>query len=198
MAFRLVLVLLGLSCVRGFAQTDQTQTIPSQKPTIEVSIAAPERGGRDRHAGQLIIRLTKDSHIDVVIRNVSNQPLDFCSEPCSGGCCGLHLELFSIDDKLLPKPIIVERSVTMWASNVSGIIDTLEPGAVMVREVHFTKDSPAAVFREPYQNFPAIKDSEAHKIRMRAVFTVPAGVSGDDPKAWTGSVASETHDYIVW
>jgi len=186
MVYFLVLLfsVLGLG---GIAKADSVQLAPTQKPMIAVSIAVPEERGQ-----HIIALSTADPHIDVVIHNVSNQSLDFYAEDCSAGYDSLHLELLSIDDKALPKPIIVERSVMVWERNRIRTV-TLEPGDVMVREIHFSKDT--TVGGIPYLNFPPMKAGDLHKIQMRAVFTV--GVGQPRSKVWSGSIASKTDEYQV-
>ena len=169
------------------AQASQLQVQPVQLPMLSVSIAVPEASGR-----HFISLSTADPHFDVVVRNVSHQPLDFFAETCSAGYDTLHLELLSIDDKPLSPPIIVQRSVGSWGANVIYKI-TLEPGDVMVRELHFTKDN--SFFGIPYQNFPQMQAGEVHKIRMRAVLEV--GANKPPLRFWTGKIASDIEDYTV-
>jgi hypothetical protein len=183
----LSMILLSALSFGSPAKANQAQSKPQQAAALSICIAVPEAGGK-----RFINLSTADPHFDVVIRNISPQPLDFFPETCSAGYDTLHLELLSIDDKPLSPPIIVQRRVMSWDSNVIFKI-TLEPGDVMVRELHFTKDN--SFFGIPYQNFPQMQAGEIHKIRMRAVLEV---VSHNQPaRFWTGKAASPTNDYMV-
>ena len=213
MAFFLLILLLCLLNLGSVVRAIPASPHPGEKPTLVVAIAVPEE------EGQRVVRLsTADPHIDVVIRNISSQPLDFYAEDCSEGYNTLHLEILGIDDKTLPKPIVVERNVSSWYSNSIRTV-TLEPGAVMVREVHFAADH--SFMGHPYWNFPAMNAGEAHKIRMRAIFEFSSNNQFQQsakantkhltslmtsykteyqlisPHPWTGRVSSAPNDYQV-
>lgn len=168
---------------------DTMKPLQTVKSAISVSIAVPEEEGR-----RIVALSGADPHIDVVIRNISDQPLEFYADDCSAGYDTLHLELLRIDDKPLPQPIIVERSIRVWTRNRIRTV-TLEPGDVMVREIHFVKD--ASVGGIPYSNFPLMNAADFHKIQMRAVFAVEPKQTPSNSKLWTGQVASATNVYDV-
>lgn len=128
-----------------------------------------------------------------------NQPLDFYAESCSAGYDALHLEVLAIDGKTLPQPIIVERGMRAWSANFIHTV-TLEPGAMMVREVHFAPSQSFMGGR--YHNFPVLTPRRVHSMRLRAVFTVqaeqdPFPLPRSPSHLWVGSTASETHEYQV-
>ncbi len=180
-------LLLSTLNLESSTRANQLQAKTAQTPMLSVSIAVPEDSGK-----RVISLSTADPHFDVVIRNISRQPLDFAAETNSLGYDTLHLELLSIDSKPFSPPTIVQRSVMSWESNVKNVV-TLEPGDVMVRELHFTKDN--SFFGIPYQNFPQMQAGEVHKIRMRAVFEVTS--NGPPSRFWTGKISSDTKDYLV-
>lgn len=185
----LMYLLMSFLSAGGNAVADKIVPLQTVKPAITVSIAVPEERGR-----RIVALSTADPHIDVVIRNISDQPLEFYADDCSAGYDTLRLELLGIDDKPLPQPIIVERSVMMWERNRIRTV-TLEPGDVMVREVHFVKD--ASVGGIPYSNFPPMQAGDFHKIQMRAVFAVEPKQTPSNSKLWTGQVVSATNVYDV-
>ena len=156
-----------------------------RKPALDVFIAVTKE-----HGINVFELSTADPHIDVVIQNVSDVPQEFLGEDCSGGYDNLRLMIFSIDGKALPEPITVERVVTVWERNPKHIV-TLDPGGVMVREVHFKEDRSFCGI--PYRNFPQMTAGQVHKFRMCAVLTVQT--SHPSPGFWSGSIASKTEDY---
>ena len=183
-ALSLLLVLFNPGAA---THANPSQPPQAQKPTLSVSIAVAEA------AGQRIIRLTAaDPHFDVVICNVSKQPQLFYSEQCSMGYDNLRLELISIDGKILPQPITVERSVLFWLGNFI-FTTALKPGATMVREVRF--DNGTDFSGVPYRNFPPMNAGEIHMIRMRAVFEVQS--KGTHSEVWIGRIVSDIQDYRV-
>lgn len=176
-------------------KSNPPKTLPKSTAELVVYIAAPNNkdGCNPNDNGKPTIWLSMpDPHFDVVIRNASDRTLNFYSECVSGGYDNLHLELLSIDGRVLPKPIIVERKVMSWAGNDACLLQTLEPGESMVREIHLKKNADV-VSGIPYLNFPM--KSFDFKIRMRAVFVVSSGPPNF--KLWTGSVASEAQDYLI-
>ena len=205
----LPLLLLGLLSPGRAALSGQPQDTPREEPpALTVSVAAPKVNGK-----RVVDLSTADPHIDVVIRNTSRRPLELFGEDNSAGYDNLHLELLARDGRTLPEPIIVNRSISVWYHNVMQTV-TLEPGEIMVREVHFTKDEPMQ--GPPYRNFPPMKPGDQHKIRLRAVFEVrtqrfqmrfhrrnaisvmplAAGVTRTaQAEVWTGRVISATEDY---
>ena len=188
MAFLPIFLLFNFLGSGGVVKANHSQQAKANKPPFAVSIAVP------REENQYIIRLSEaDPHIDVVIRNVSNQPQDLFAEDASPGHDSLRLEIFRIDGK--PQAITVRRNgsnVLVRSLSISGFV-TLQPGESLVREIHFTKDR--AVGGIPYSGFPPMQAGETHKIRMRAVFRV--GIWQAPPWMWRGDIVSKTNDYQV-
>ena len=166
---------------------EPASTILPDTSVFSVSIAAPEDNGQ-----RIIALSTADPHFDVVIRNQSAKPQRVWAEDNSNGYDALSLEVLAIDNKVLSPPVVVRQFVGGWFRNRIRTV-TLEPGDVMVREVHLAKDIGSYVH---YQNFPTMSDGASHKIRMRAVFTNHDRRT--DPAIWSGQVVSNTDDYLVW
>lgn len=104
MVFLLIFLSSNFLGLGGLTQANHFQQTKANKPPFAVSIAVP------REENQYIIRLSEaDPHIDVVIRNISNQPQDLFTEDDSPGYDSLRLEILRIDGKL--QAITVRRNV---------------------------------------------------------------------------------------
>jgi hypothetical protein len=142
-----------------------------------------------------------DPHIDVVLQNISPQPISIHQEWNSWGYFNLSLEISKINGKPLPKPIIVKREGGQWTRNFAEA-QTIVPGESIVREVHFPpvngKKLKAFIGGDGYYSHFPSKPNSYVVYTMRAVYQdAQSDRERDAPPAWTGKAASPLLDYVV-
>lgn len=226
-----VLFLLSLA-LAGCRSEVSAQAVPDAKATVApvkapanattpnatsnglaISISCIEssdvnRGSKSQQLNYLPTFSPDDPHLNVLLRNVSAQPISVHQEWNSWGYFNLSLELTKINGDPLAKPIIVKREGGQWTKNFAQA-QAIQPGESIVREVHFLpadgKKLRAFMGGEGgfYLHFP--KPSLVRRnggigpdiYTMRAVFQDSSSDNDQDaPPAWTGKVASPPMEYV--
>ena len=193
-----VCLVWGVIAAMGAAHSVRAQE-KDQSPLV-VSIAAPAiRGKRELRLGNNLPRFF------VVIRNVSDHPVNIYGEHSSFGAYNLTFEITAIGDETLDKPRVVTREwgLISWNANFP-YAETLEPGEATVREACVRGDFESRIDGNDftYRPFPLPDPGGTLCVRMCAVFTEKVDprrrLDGEPPsEVWTGQIFSPPLDFEV-
>lgn len=141
--------------------------------------------------------------INVVLQNVSSQPINIISEGNSWGAELVTLEITEIDGKAVNPPLIVRRRGLGWGGNSLGT-ETIPPGEAIVREVRFpplgsTDKYPNAWL---YRDFPLPEEGAQKRLTIRAVFSHDTDIDLKDygregTSLFKGKIASPSLSYTL-
>jgi hypothetical protein len=186
----------------GAAETPSGGEEAEPKPLLAVSIAPSEilRSGvsEDRSLLRRITLKQPSPHLNIALRNLSDQPLHLWSEGCSWGCYNLSLEVAAIEEKVLEKPLKVERGGVQFGANAP-TITVLPPGEMIVREaeLNLPREGQGVPQGWAYWGFPFPPEGRSRKIQMRAVYEVHPDAYTRKHRVWTGRIVSPTLDFDI-
>jgi len=193
-------------CALIFLCFGTAHAAPKAAPVVVEPL--PEKDGLKVSIGSIELR-PSDPHINVVLQNTSDKPINIFNDGNSWGFNNLTLEVREVDGKVLTAPLLVARDYVPWRGNVLSF-QTIESGEAIVREVRLqvpqnALDSTAPITGagEPlrrgfYGNFPAPIRGSRSRITMRAVFGDSESITYEGKKAWTGAIASPFKGYNVY
>lgn len=193
-------------CLLTFFCFGTAHAAPKAVPAIAEPLS--QKDGLQVSIGNIELR-PSDPHINVVLQNTSDRPINIFNEENSWGFLNLSLEITVVDNKILAEPLIVSREQRVWRGNVFSF-QTIAPGEAIVREMRLpaleqSLDSTAPATSKKvsfppvfYEDFPVPTQHKRRQITMRAVFANDDSISDGGKTAWTGHIASPFKDYNVF
>ncbi len=202
-----LLALLGLCVGVANAAPETTsarspEVLPVEENGLRISIPSYQRAWQN---GNRISLGASNPTLPVVLQNMTTQPLFLPDEGNSWGNYCLTLQISKINDRVLPQPLVVQRTEGTWFANgmFAQVVDTQETtirGMPLFLPEEVIKGSTIPIRQDRrgvnqfYYGFPFPNSSAPVRLTMRAVFSNP--LPGEVP-AWTGKIASPWKDYPV-
>jgi hypothetical protein len=175
---------------------------------LSVTLVLPDADG-----GSYLDLTKTNPHLDAIIRNTSNRPVNIWSEWCSWGWGNLSLEITALDGRPLAKPIPLTKRGRAWAADYPSHF-VLAPGQMIVRELSFTEisqhgrmlvssprrtrtDGKIVVEFVNIPDFPVGKPGQQQETAtIRAVYDVPVRDAAGYA-VWTGRIESQAQSFTV-
>lgn len=178
----LVLLLVGLG-FPAFGATTNSE--------LSLSIAVPYASNRLAAFGKFsdtndtrVLCSTWDNHFPVVLRNISDKPVNIWQQDNSWGYYDLSFELRDGSGKTW-----VARKVTTAFHSNGPMFWTLKPNETLVIDVCFTNDQ-----KSDWQKWNGFPRNQT--VSMRAVFAIHKDASTKKYSVWTGRVVSAWNRYF--
>jgi len=179
-------VWLGAGC----RQAIQTQAKPvleekraeASDGSLELTIPIPVNSAGWRH---IFYGVPKGWHLPVLLTNKSTQPINVWEPTNSWGYDALSLEVTPTNSNG-PAQSFKHREIMAWTANAP-MFSVLKPGESIVFDV-----DPG----DPH--WEGVKWGPGDRYRIRAIYSVEPTQESNKIGVWTGRIASETNEYMLF
>jgi hypothetical protein len=177
----LALLLIGLGLPASGSQTNSELSVSIAVPCSASGHATIAKNSDTNDAR--VLSTSWGNHFDVLLRNVSDKPLNIWQDDNSWGYYALNFELMDESGK---KWVVTKIPVAFHANAPS--FWTLKPNETLVIDVCFTDDQ-----KSDWQKWKGFPHNQT--VSMRAIFETQEDGFSKEYSVWTGCAVSEWNKY---